>query len=202
MPPPKVYVANLVTNYHAPADLSEHFKTALKRPAVKALSAHLAANGFKPATTGKDAFFGVTERYKSSDGKTATVDVRVQSYQKAGSKDKGAVGTVTVKSGVNTEVYQFALVAPKGNFAKAEEHTVDPNNNVKKANSWWSCWVACLRRRCITTCLTSLVTCGGTWAAYFWCVVAKCGGCVLGCSGCCGCDCSWWCRWAAGCCDR
>lgn len=183
------------------AALSKSFETVAKKPGMKALSEQLVGQGFKPEkTAGKNAFFGATETVKSDDGKTATFDIKVQSYSKAGSKDKAAVVIVTAKSGQNSETYQFSLMAPGGDFEKAAEFTVDKNNKVKKANSWYTRWKACLRDRCATACLGALVTCTGTWAAYFWCVVARCGGCVLRCSACASCNCSFWCKWAVGCC--
>ncbi len=202
MPAPKIFVSRVATKIPEVADLSAHFKAAAARPAIKSLSTHLASQGFKPVTAGKDAYFGVTEKYTSNDGRTATFEIRLQSYQKGGSKDRAAVGTVTVRAGTHTDTYNFNVVAPNGKFQQAVEYTVDASNNLKKAKSWWSCWVACLKRSCVTTCLTSLVTCSGTWAAYFWCVVGRCGGCVTKCAGCCSCDCRWWCKWAAGCCNK
>jgi hypothetical protein len=71
------------------------------------------------------------------------------------------------------------------------------------ANSWGSAWSGCLHSQCANTCLSSLTQCSfGSWAGYFWCVAARCGGCVLRCAACATCDCRWWCRWAVRCCDR
>lgn len=199
--PAATFVTNIATKHHDVKALSQNFEALSKKASIKALSGKLTEEGFKPQKTGKNAYFGATETIKSNDGKTATFDIKVQSYAKAGSKDKGAVGMVTVKSGGNSDTYQFSLLAPGGDFEKAVEFTVDKNNKVKKANSWWSRWIRCLRNRCASTCLGALTACSGTWAAYFWCVVAACGGCVLRCSGCATCNCRWWCRWAAGCCE-
>lgn len=199
--PPQPFVIREDTKIPSAAALKGRFAALSKEPGIKALSTKLVEEGFKPVVTGKNAFFGVTETFKSNKGETATVTIEVQSYQKTGSKDAAAVGNVRVKSGKNEATYRFSLVAPKGDFEKAEEHTVDRGNKVKKANSWYTRWRSCLRSRCAAACLGALVTCGGTWAAYFWCVVARCGGCVLRCAGCASCDCRWWCRWAVGCCD-
>ena len=121
-----------------------------------------------------------------------------QSASKSGAE--AAVVTCVVKAGRNELVYDFLLEAPAGDFSRAREFAVQ-DDQVVMAHSWWSAWVGCLRRSCASACLSSLFACAGTWAAYFWCVAAACGGCVLRCAGCATCDCSWWCRWAAGCCD-
>ncbi|SRR6266511_2362075 len=115
--------------------------------------------------------------------------------------DQGAVATTTIRAGDQEETYEMLLEAPRGNFSQAREFTIE-RDKVVEANSWWSAWVGCLRSNCASACLNALFSCSGTWTAYFWCVVARCGGCVLRCAACSTCDCSWWCRWAAGCCDR
>lgn len=201
MPAPKTFVANIATNLHDVDAVKKKFDTLLKHPGVQALAGHLGEQGFKPAKKGKDAYFGATNTFKSNDGKTATFEFHLQSFAKAGSKDAAALGSYTVKSGDKSQTYHFTLVAPKGDFEKALEHTVNKAHKVRKANSWWSRWVNCLRSRCVSTCLGALATCSGTWAAYLWCVVAACGGCVLRCVGCASCNCRWWCRWAVGCCE-
>jgi hypothetical protein len=71
------------------------------------------------------------------------------------------------------------------------------------AGTFWQRFVTCLRGGCAGTCLGSIGTCagkGGGWAAVLACIAVACGGCALRCSACAACDCSWWCRWAAGCC--
>jgi hypothetical protein len=122
-----------------------------------------------------------------------------QSYSKQDAE--GAVATCTVRAGKNEATYDLLLEAPGGNFQQARELTVE-GDQVVDAHSWWSAWTGCLSRDCASTCLSSLTACTGTWTAYLWCVVAACGGCVLKCTGCATCDCSWWCRWAAGCCSQ
>lgn len=115
--------------------------------------------------------------------------------------DQGAVVTATVKAGDQEETHEILLEAPGGNFRQTREYTIE-GAKVVETNSWWSAWVGCLNRSCASTCLNALWSCSGTWTAYFWCVAARCGGCVLKCAACSTCDCSWWCRWAVGCCDR
>ena len=118
--------------------------------------------------------------------------------------DQGAVATMSVSAsgphGGEQVSYSMLLEAPSGHFDRAKEWTID-NGRVVEAHSWWSAWNGCLHSKCASTCLSSLWQCTGTWSAYFWCVAAKCGGCVVKCAACATCDCRWWCRWAAGCCD-
>jgi len=90
---------------------------------------------------------------------------------------------------------------PAGSMGMGEASIIQ-GDGIIEAESWWSGFVGCLRSRCASSCLSSLHSCSGYWAAYFWCLVAKCGGCVLKCAACSTCDCRWWCRWAVGCCDR
>jgi hypothetical protein len=122
-----------------------------------------------------------------------------QSVSKADAE--GAVATVTIRAGGNYTQQHIFIEAERGNFVQAVESTVE-NGQVVYTNSWWSAWIGCLYRDCASTCLISLWSCSGTWAAYFWCVAARCGGCVVKCAACATCDCSWWCRWAAGCCSQ
>jgi hypothetical protein len=71
------------------------------------------------------------------------------------------------------------------------------------AGTFWQRFVACLRGSCASGCLGAVATCaakGGGWAAFLACLAVTCGGCALKCSACAACDCTWWCKWAAGCC--
>ncbi|MBI4716518.1 MAG: hypothetical protein HY763_01825 [Planctomycetes bacterium] len=202
MPAPKEFLASVVTDFPAAAALKSRAATLDRELGRKALMDRLVGAGFRPVATGKDAYFGVTNKYTANNGKKVTVECVMQSYRKTGSRDAAAVGTVTVKADQETETYRFSLVAPDGDFDRMVEHTVDKNNKVRPAHSWFSCIKNCFKKKCVGACLTALTTCSGTVAAYFWCVVARCGGCGLGCLGCCACDCRWWCKWAIGCCDR
>lgn len=165
---------------------------------VKALAARLHVDGYSPSTAAKGVL-GYKERLTSNDGKVVDAEIKVQDYEKRGSKDHAALVEVTVSAEKKKEVYRMYLVAPGGNFNKAVEYTVK-EGQVVKAHSWWTRTRACLRSRCIAACISSLFTCTGTWAAYLWCVIGICGGCFTRCSLCAGCNCSWWCKWAVGCC--
>lgn len=181
--------------------LSREFSKLLKVDnEIKALDAHLTSKGFV-AQKGAKNFWGVRETYQQ-EGKKVVYIVRIQDYTKRGSKDVAAIGQVTVTAGDRSETYSFYLDAPEGNFEKAIEYRIDKKLKILQANSWWSCVKNYLKKKCIAVCVGALVSCSGTWAAYLGCVAAACGGCFVAASACCGCDCSWWCKWAAGCCDR
>jgi hypothetical protein len=129
------------------------------------------------------------------------VEFWVRSLTKPGSADQAAVITATISAGINSTTYDTFLEAPGGNFNQANEFLIQDNRLVE-AESWWSALVNCLSGSCATICLGALVTCGGAWAAYLLCVLVACGGCGTKCAACATCDCTWWCRWAVGCCDQ
>jgi hypothetical protein len=183
-----------------------------KRPGLKKLQDEAKKKGYSAKDTAEETFaFRATtrasgpvkapERAGAAAAAVQDVEVELVGQSMTKGRNQGAVVTCTVKAGANEETYDFLLEAPNGQFERATESTI-VGNKVVAANSWWSAWVGCLRSRCASTCLSALWQCSGTWTAYFWCVVGRCGGCVLRCAACATCDCSWWCRWATGCCDR
>jgi len=200
---PNVYLASFGSKFAGFPVLAAKFNTLYTKPPTKALQSKVLAQGFKPLAMaeGQKALFGTTTTFKSSDGKTASFDVAMHAYEKSGSKDQAAVVTMTFRAGDQSETYHCLLVAPGGDFEKTEEFTVDANNAVIVAHSYWTRFRRCLASKCGSACLTAIPTCAGSWAAFLWCLVAKCGGCVLKCAACAGCNCRWWCRWAVGCCE-
>ena len=161
------------------------------------------------AQTKENNFWGVRETYKSKPKGgieiEETYSLQVRDYANPNSKDAAAVGRITVTASGRSEVYSFALIAPEGNFSRAEEYKVGEiagKLQVAKANSWWSCLKQRLKDKCLSPCVTSLVSCGGSgsWAAYLACVAKECGGCFAKQAACCACNCKWWCKWATGCC--
>jgi hypothetical protein len=187
------------------------FKAHAKRPEVGKLKEHVTKRGYVLLDKPEDAF-SIKSTVKATGAVrppagTSGKQIQTVEFELLGmstikdKKDHGAVASSIIRAGDNELVYDFVLEAPGMDFRKAKEFALH-DGKVVDANSWWSAWVGCLRGRCASTCLTSLGACSGTWAAYFWCVAAACGGCVLRCAACAGCDCSWWCRWASGCCDR
>jgi hypothetical protein len=183
-----------------------------KRPDLKKLQDEAKKRGYQLKDTAEETFaFRTTAKasgpVKAPVGAAAAaapvqdVEVELVGQSVTKGRNQGAVVTCTVKAGKQEVSYDFYLEAPNGQFERATEWTIE-GGKVVEARSWWSAWVGCLRSRCASACLSALWQCTGTWTAYFWCVVGKCGGCVLRCAACSTCDCSWWCRWAVGCCDR
>jgi hypothetical protein len=60
--------------------------------------------------------------------------------------------------------------------------------------------INCVKGTCASVCLGSLTACAGVFPVYLKCVAVSCGGCALKCGACATCNCSFWCRWAVGCC--
>lgn len=197
-------------------DVAKEFATKRdKDQKIKAADEFLKQKGFSAKTKAKDAF-GWKETYKGKDEKgTDREDVftlKVNDYEKKGSKDGAAIAEVEVVSGEERQVYSFVLLTPEGDINQTEEYAVvesEGKARVEKAHSWWSCTKSKIGS-CGPVCVGSLLSCtvaaiaGGpfSWATYLACVAAGCGGCYLYYSSCCSCDCAWWCKWACGCCDR
>ena len=189
----------------------DRFKRHLSsRPNLKKLQEEAQRRGFQPLDTAEESFAirvtakasGQVRPKPGARGKgVQAVEFELVGQSFSNGNDQAAVLTTTIKAGDQEETYEAFLEAPGGDFRRAREYTME-GAKVVETQSWWTAWVGCLRGRCASTCLSALVRCSGTWTAYFWCVVARCGGCVLRCAACATCDCSWWCRWAAGCCDR
>ena len=210
MPRP-VGITHQVTEVIDRAEGHKKFKDHLaKRPDLKKLQDEAKKRGYQVKDTAEETFaFRVTTKAsgpvrsprRAPGASVQEVEVELVGQSVTKGRNQGAVATCTVKGGGQEETYDFYLEAPNGQFERAAEWTVE-DGKVVEAQSWWSAWIGCLRSRCASACLSALWQCTGTWAAYFWCVVARCGGCVLRCAACSTCDCSWWCSWAAGCCDR
>jgi hypothetical protein len=199
------------TEVLAPAVLAPQFRTLLKADEeVKAIDTHLKKMGFAPQMEPLGLkkvpnFWGSRETYQNKLAEKGTYTVQLQSYIKQGSKDSAALGRVVLTVGERSEIYSFYLIAPGGNFEAMEEYRIDKRLNILKANSWWSCVKSYIKKKCASACLSALVECApgaSSVLGYVVCVAAKCGGCALKSMACCACDCSWWCKWAVGCCDR
>ena len=186
----------------SPSSLRSRFAQVLTSDdEVKVLAAGLSSRGFKPLTASSN-FFGRTTTLTGANSRTGKITLYVQDYSKAGSSDLAALVQIRVSSGERSEVRSIFVIAPSGNFADTavEEYGVDKGLNLVRNHSWWSCVKERVKSKCGTACVGSLVTCTGTWTAYLGCVAVRCGACLLSASACCGCDCPWWCKWAAGCC--
>ena len=178
---------------------------------LKKLEDEATKRGYRGAT-GPNAEAGLRQKYRANQPvkpppgqqgppvQEMDFDLSLRALEKPNSQDQAAIATVRVTAGQNTQQYDLLLEAPGGDFAKAREFKVE-NDQVVPANSWWTAARRCVTGSCTSVCVGALFTCSGTWAAYLLCLAAACGGCWVRCAACASCDCSWWCRWAAGCCD-
>jgi hypothetical protein len=178
----------------------------------QALDNHLGAAGFKPRNNPSADFYGQRTRFRDPDqqNRITTRTIVLQNYDKEGSTDAAAIATVTISTRegpqVDTDTYDFVLIAPEGDPENFIELTVDEDGTVVEANSWFSCVWNGIKARCVGTCVSALNDCkpalAFSWAAYVGCLALKCGVCLTKVMACCECNCRWWCRWAAGCCNR
>jgi hypothetical protein len=197
------------------AEFSRH----LNIPDVQQLQTHARNQGYELAT-GEETAIGLQQRWEAqtpvTPPRSASADravsaaapvrslesrVVIQSLTKRDSpRDQGAIVVATVSDGRNTFTQQVLLIAADGNFMGAREFQVQEGQLIE-TESWWSAIWACLLSKCGSVITGALVACSGTFIAYVGCVLAAAGGCGATCVACATCDCSWWCRWAAGCCD-
>jgi len=179
---------------------------------LQLLAVHGKSLGYTLATSPKDTYgtrhtIRAVEAVNPPPGEKGlpiqevSLEFHVQNFTKARSKDQGALVSITIRAGNNVETREMLLDAPGGDFSQAKEYFVK-DNKVIPAKSWWTAVLACLRKNCITVCVSSLIGCTGTWAAYLACVAVACGGCWVKCLACAGCNCKWWCKWAVGCCKQ
>lgn len=95
----------------------------------------------------------------------------------------------------------FVLEAADGDLLHATE-LVPAGSTLRERDGWWDRVVRCLGRDCGGVCLGAAVSCPKVnWAAFLICLAGRCGVCVIKCGACATCDCTWWCKWAAGCCE-
>ncbi|MCP2163923.1 hypothetical protein [Goodfellowiella coeruleoviolacea] len=100
----------------------------------------------------------------------------------------------------------FALrTTTGGQLDQVEEFTPEPTaeGKVVLRDGWWNRLTTCLsRENCGTTCLNAALTCPKVnWAVFLGCLAGRCGGCIVKCAACATCDCSFWCKFVAGCCN-
>jgi len=208
---PANVIKNMTVEIFDHTQVGKQLTVLTKKQGVKPVYQYAAQEGFKPLKGAKNMqgfkrTYNAAKPIKRGKEKVQRLEYsfHVQELQKRGSKDKAAI-IVTHLRGVGLKGADVAearlLVAPGGKIAKAREYKYDlKKKKVAATRSWWTRCKACLKKNCIATCVTSLVTCSGTWVAYLACVGAICGGCFTRCSACASCKCRWWCKWAAGCC--
>lgn len=170
---------------------------------MKALHADLLARGFQ-AQTALNNHWGFRGLFKGRDeaGKLQTTNTQfyMRDYTKPGSGDLAALLQIQM----GTRKFSFFLIAQNGDFDNATEFARGQDGEIseKHAAGFWHCMWHGLSG-IGGTCANALITCPKTgWAAYAGCVALRCGSVALRRLACCACDCSFWCRWAAGCCDR
>lgn len=97
----------------------------------------------------------------------------------------------------------FVLEARDGDLLNAKELAVTSANVLEERDGWWDALTGCLGRDCGGVCLSAALSCPKVnWAAFLICLAGRCGVCVVKCAACATCNCTWWCKWAAGCCDN
>lgn len=117
--------------------------------------------------------------------------------------DQAAVLDVNISAGPYIKESTLLLRCPGGNCDQITEHAVNGDTNeLELVDGWWDRFRNCLGG-CGGPCLAALGTCIGTGAipAILACLAIRCGGCAAKCAACATCDCTWWCKWAAGCCE-
>jgi hypothetical protein len=193
------YVRATTLNHLPLEETKRSFDAVLAKEAgLQALKAKADAEGFL-AVRGKESNWGMNASWTTNDGRSVSYEMHTQSVRR--DKDQACLVTETLRTSEReTATFHSFLVAPKGNFKNVSEFYTDKAYRVRLAHSKWTRFTACVRRKCVGTCLGSLVTCSGTWAAYLGCVFIACGGCMAVCGACALCNCSWWCKWAVGCC--
>lgn len=96
----------------------------------------------------------------------------------------------------------FVLEATDGDLLHANELVPVSADRLEERDGWWDRVIRCLGRDCGGVCLGAAVSCPKVnWAAFLICLAGRCGVCVIKCGACATCDCTWWCKWAAGCCE-
>ena len=173
----------------------DELKASKNENASKKMSKSLEGKGFKA----ENGYFG-NESTIEREGATLTNTIYVQDYKKGNTS--GALGIVSITDGKNEESYTFSLEKKGNNFNDVEEYFVNEKLEVVKANSWYTCLSKALQAKCGSTLgLKLLTTCWvSSWTSFLNCIKSTmCGAMSITC---CSCDCSFWCKYAAGCCDR
>ncbi|MEW2417847.1 hypothetical protein AB0953_29605 [Streptomyces sp. NPDC046866] len=133
-----------------------------------------------------------------------TATLVAKTYEGAGNQQVAACATVLRGDPAGKEeVDAFVLIGQKGSLLDtADELVAGPAGTLVPRDGWWDALTKCLGG-CGSTCLSAAVGCPkATWQIFLICLAGRCGLCVVKCAACATCDCTWWCRIAAGCCHR
>ncbi|MFE7543129.1 hypothetical protein [Streptomyces platensis] len=161
-------------------------------------------------TVGLTATTTLTAPLRPPEGVTASEPVEKVNHTLAARTFSGPNGEqvaacAAIIEGVDTSyktVDVFLLEAIDGDLLHANELVVTSTGSLEERDGWWDRVIRCLGRDCGGVCLSAAVSCPKVnWAAFLICLAGRCGVCVIKCGACATCDCSWWCKWAAGCCE-
>ncbi|WP_331739205.1 hypothetical protein OG440_40670 (plasmid) [Streptomyces sp. NBC_00637] len=127
-----------------------------------------------------------------------------RTFQGSNGQQLAACGTVLEAPGTDFKVTDaFVLEAHGNDLLNATELVATSANVLEERDGWWDALTGCLGRDCGGVCLSAALSCPKVnWAAFLLCLAGRCGVCVVKCAACATCDCTWWCKWAAGCCDQ
>ncbi|MGW3668105.1 hypothetical protein [Streptomyces sp. NPDC005141] len=144
---------------------------------------------------------GITTREQVTSVKSSFF---TRTFTGTGGEQLAACATVLEAPGTTFKtVDAFVLEARNGDLLDAVELVPTSANVLEERDGWWDALTGCLGRDCGGVCLSAALSCPKVnWAAFLICLAGRCGVCVVKCAACATCDCSWWCKWAAGCCDN
>ncbi|MGD1219958.1 hypothetical protein AB9Q10_16180 [Streptomyces krungchingensis] len=113
-----------------------------------------------------------------------------------------ACATIIEVPGTDYKHVDVFVLEATDDLLQANELAVTSTGSLEERDGWWDRVVRCLGRDCGGVCLGAALRCPKVnWAAFLVCLAGTCGVCVIKCGACATCDCSWWCKWAAGCCE-
>lgn len=133
-------------------------------------------NGFHPQKEAKN-LLGTEDIFLNKNREKVIIEVYLQDYLKPGSEDTAALAWVSVSVGKNPVVYPFYLIAPKGNFEKGIEYSVDDDFELYKENRWQSCIKEYFKQKCIASNICILYTRSQSWAPYLLNIAYTCRHC-------------------------
>ncbi|MGW1053141.1 hypothetical protein ACWDBD_02725 [Streptomyces sp. NPDC001118] len=127
-----------------------------------------------------------------------------RTFSGASGEQLAACATVLEAPGTTLKMVDaFVLEAHQGDLLDAKELVHASGYQLQERDGWWDALTGCLGRDCGGVCLSAALSCPKVdWASFLICLAGRCGVCVVKCAACATCNCTWWCKWAAGCCDN
>ncbi|MER5857365.1 hypothetical protein ABT131_17355 [Streptomyces sp900105245] len=160
--------------------------------------------GFGAAWELKEPYLAADAREGDRAVKTVESTLIVNSYN-AGQEHVGVFASVLKTDTGEEQIDVFTLRTQDFLIDGVREYIPDSANpgSITVRDGWWDALVACLGRNCGSVCLGAALSCPKiNWAAFLLCLAGRCGLCVIRCGACAACDCTWWCRPVAGCCNH